>query len=62
MAKYFGTNGARGKLDLLTPEFVSRMCAAFGIWSGGKNSSILLARDTRTSGEMLEGAALAGLL
>ncbi|MDO8339035.1 MAG: phosphoglucosamine mutase [Candidatus Burarchaeum sp.] len=62
MAKYFGTNGARGKLDLLTPEFVSRMCTAFGIWSGGKGNNILLARDTRTSGEMLEGAALAGLL
>jgi len=76
MAKYFGTNGARGKLDLLTPEFVSRMCTAFGIWvrqEDGKGArsgmarspaapTILLARDTRTSGEMLEGAALAGLL
>jgi phosphomannomutase/phosphoglucomutase len=60
MAKYFGTNGVRGKLDMLTPDFVSRMCVAFGSWIG--RGKILLARDTRTSGEMLESAAAAGLL
>ncbi|VVC02444.1 Phosphoglucomutase/phosphomannomutase [Candidatus Burarchaeum australiense] len=60
MAKYFGTNGVRGLLDLITPDFVSRMCAAFGHWS--KCGKIVVARDTRTSGEMLEYAAIAGLL
>jgi len=60
MAKYFGTNGIRGKLDLITPEFASRMAAAFGSWIGG--GKILVARDTRTSGEMLESAVVAGLI
>jgi phosphomannomutase/phosphoglucomutase len=60
MAKYFGTNGIRGLLDFLTPEFASRMGAAFGTWT--KGGKILLARDTRLSGEMLESAVLAGLL
>ncbi len=60
MAKYFGTNGIRAKLDLMTPEFVSRMAFAFGRWTKGKN--ILLARDTRLSGPMLRHAAISGLM
>ncbi len=60
MAKYFGTYGIRGKLDLLTPEFVLRMCAAFGRHvQGGK---VILGRDVRTSGKMLRAAAIAGLI
>jgi phosphomannomutase/phosphoglucomutase len=71
----FGTNGIRGLLDRLTPEFASRMAASFGTWIKNNNASgnparsgteagcnILLARDTRTSGKMLEGAVMAGLL
>jgi phosphomannomutase/phosphoglucomutase len=60
MAKYFGTYGIRGKLDTLTPEFVLRMCSAFGTYiNGGK---VLVGRDARLSGEMLEHAVIAGLL
>ncbi len=59
MAKYFGTNGIRAKLDVMTPEFVSRMAFAFGIWCN--RGKILLARDTRVSGPMLHHAATAGL-
>ena len=58
MAKYFGTNGVRGKLDLITPEFCSRMAAAFGKWI--KGGRVLVARDTRTSGEILEAAVASG--
>jgi len=62
----FGTNGIRGTLDQITPEFASRMAAAFGTWiknnTTGTDCNILLARDTRTSGKMLEGAVMAGLL
>lgn len=60
MAKYFGTNGARGKMDLFTPEFTSGLAAAFGTWTG--KGKILVGRDTRTTGEMIENAVVAGLL
>lgn len=60
MAKYFGTNGIRAKLDVMTPEFVSRMSFAFGVWC--KRGKVLLARDTRVSGPMLWHAAIAGLI
>ncbi|NYZ79244.1 phosphoglucosamine mutase [Candidatus Micrarchaeota archaeon] len=60
MAKYFGTYGIRGKLDMLTPEFALRMSSAFGEHiNGGK---VLVGRDARLSGEMLEHAVIAGLL
>ncbi len=60
MARYFGTNGIRGRLDFLTPEFVSGICAAFGSYAGG--GRVLIGRDTRTSGEMVASAAVSGLL
>ncbi len=60
MAKYFGTNGIRAKLDVITPEFVSRMSFAFGVWC--KRGKVILARDTRVSGPMLHHSALAGLI
>lgn len=60
MAKYFGTYGIRGKSDLLTPEFAVRMSAAFGTFiKGGK---VLVGRDARFSGAMLEHAVVSGLL
>jgi phosphomannomutase len=47
----------------LTPELVARHAAALGAWAGAAgNSSVVLARDTRTSGEMFAHAATAGLL
>jgi len=60
MAKYFGTYGVRRKLSEIQPEFVSGLCAAFGTYS--KSGKIIVGRDTRTSGEMLQKAAVAGLL
>lgn len=60
MAKYFGTNGARGKIDLFTPEFSSSLAAAFATWAG--KGKILVGRDTRTTGEMMESAIVSGLL
>jgi phosphomannomutase / phosphoglucomutase len=60
MAKYFGTNGIRAKLDVMTPEFVSRMSFAFGVWC--KRGKVILARDTRLSGPMLWHAAASGLI
>ncbi|MDD5317364.1 MAG: phosphoglucosamine mutase [Candidatus ainarchaeum sp.] len=60
MAKYFGTYGVRGKLGLLTPEFVSGMCAAFAAYIGG--GKVVVGTDTRTSREMVKHAAIAGLI
>lgn len=60
MAKYFGTYGIRGKLDTLTPEFALRMCSAFGTYI--KGGRVLVGRDARLSGEMLQHAVIAGLL
>jgi phosphomannomutase/phosphoglucomutase len=60
MTKYFGTYGIRGKPDTLTPEFALRMSSAFGSYiNGGK---VLVGRDARLTGEMLEHAVIAGLL
>ncbi|MEM3690361.1 MAG: phosphoglucosamine mutase [Candidatus Micrarchaeia archaeon] len=60
MAKYFGTYGIRGKSDLLTPEFAAKMSAAFGTFING--GSVLVGRDARFSGAMLEHAVISGLL
>ncbi len=55
-----GVRGVVGK-DL-TPELVSRYCAALGhLASEAGKPRVVLARDTRTSGRMLESAARAGL-
>ncbi|MGC9057679.1 MAG: phosphoglucosamine mutase [Candidatus Micrarchaeia archaeon] len=56
----FGTNGVRGTLEDITPDFVARLCASFGTWTG--SNKVLVARDTRTTGELVECAAVSGLL
>lgn len=62
MKQYFGTDGIRGKANqLLTPELVlalSRSIAATLVPGGGR---VIIGRDTRTSGPMLEGVLSAGL-
>jgi len=62
MANLFGTDGIRGKAnEILTPELVlslSRAIAATLVPHGGR---VIIGRDTRTSGPMLESALSAGL-
>jgi phosphoglucosamine mutase len=62
MTQYFGTDGVRGKANqLLTPEFVltlSRAIASILVPNGGR---VIIGRDTRTSGPMLEAALSSGL-
>ena len=61
--KLFGTTGIRGLVnDLLTPEFASKISAAFGTYIGGKGKRVLIAMDTRTSSEMLKSSAISGLI
>jgi phosphoglucosamine mutase len=63
--KYFGTDGIRGRVgeEKITPEFVLKLGWAVGRVMGRKpGSKILLGKDTRISGYMLESALEAGLV
>ena len=66
MGKYFGTDGVRGVANSeLTPELAFKLGRAGGyvLTKGAKDKpKVLIGRDTRISGEMLEGALAAGLL
>ncbi|TCP28813.1 phosphoglucosamine mutase [Scopulibacillus darangshiensis] len=65
MGKYFGTDGVRGIANTeLTPELAFKL-GRFGGYILTKETErpkVLVGRDTRISGFMLEGALVAGLL
>jgi len=68
MAKYFGTDGVRGKAnDILTVELAFALGRAVAtVWvkennQTGKRQQMIIGRDTRISGTMLESALAAGL-
>lgn len=66
MGKYFGTDGVRGIANSeLTPELAFKI-GRFGGYVLTKDKKerpkVLIGRDTRISGHMLEGALVAGLL
>ncbi len=65
MGRLFGTDGVRGIAnDQLTPELamnIGRAAAMVLINDEVKNPTILIGKDTRLSGDMLEGALIAGL-
>ena len=71
--KYFGTDGVRGRVgeSLITPEFVMRLGYAAGTTlvareqlrgelNAGERPAVLIGKDTRISGYMLEAALEAG--
>jgi len=67
--KYFGTDGVRGKVGEapITPDFVMRLGFAAGKvlvarehLPGGERPAVLIGKDTRISGYMLEAALEAG--
>src|SRR5687767_15642069 len=62
--RYFGTDGVRGTVGQspMTPDFVLRLGYAAGkVLSGqGKNPAVLIGKDTRISGYMIESALEAG--
>ncbi|WP_214700454.1 MULTISPECIES: phosphoglucosamine mutase [unclassified Exiguobacterium] len=68
MGKYFGTDGVRGVANSeLTAELAYRLGRAGGYVLSkhlpeGEQPKVLIGRDTRISGHMLEGALIAGLL
>ncbi|MDD5330841.1 MAG: phosphoglucosamine mutase [Sulfuricella sp.] len=68
--KYFGTDGVRGKVGdaPITPEFVMRLGYAAGRVLAaqeklpqGEHPAVVIGKDTRISGYMLESALQAGL-
>ena len=66
--KYFGTDGVRGKVGQtpITPELVMKLGYAAGKVLAGHHKSaehptVLIGKDTRVSGYMLESALQAGL-
>ena len=68
--QYFGTDGIRGLVGVspITPDFVMRLgyaagkvLAGKGTGTGSKRPTVLIGKDTRISGYMLEAALEAGL-
>ena len=64
--KYFGTDGVRGRANAgsMTPDVVMRIGMAAGQLHrrGGHRHRVVIGKDTRLSGYMLEQALTAGLL
>ena len=71
MGKYFGTDGVRGCANtVLTPELAFNLGRAAAIvmtkqkntiGTVGKKTQIVIGKDTRVSGDMLEAALVAGI-
>lgn len=62
--QYFGTDGIRGRVGTnpITPDFMLKLGWAAGrVLGSGKGSKILIGKDTRISGYMIESALEAGL-
>ena len=62
--KYFGTDGIRGKVctESINPEFVLKLGWAVGrVLTNGHRNKVVIGKDTRISGYMLESALEAGL-
>jgi len=65
MGKYFGTDGIRGVANMeLTVELTMKLGRVLGarLVKDGVQPKVLIGRDTRISGEMLESALIAGLV
>ncbi|MGQ5709251.1 phosphoglucosamine mutase [Lactobacillus sp. PSON] len=68
MLKYFGTDGVRGEANkVLTPEMAFKLGRDGGYIltkekNNGQQAKVLVSRDTRISGQMLEYALISGLL
>ncbi|MEW6222079.1 MAG: phosphoglucosamine mutase [Candidatus Hadarchaeota archaeon] len=62
MEKLFGTSGVRGLVGKeITPEFTMRLGLALASQIGN-SGRVVVGRDPRTSGEMLESSVISGLL
>jgi phosphoglucosamine mutase len=62
--KYFGTDGIRGQVGTpsIHPEFILKLGWAVGkVLANGQRKKVIIGKDTRVSGYMLESALEAGL-
>jgi len=60
--KLFGTDGVRGKAgEVITPFLAMNLAMAFGETIPKKTGKILVGKDTRRSGYMIENAIVSGL-
>jgi phosphoglucosamine mutase len=60
--RYFGTDGVRGPVgELLTPDLAVRLGRAAALQADAERPQVLIVRDTRESGPMLEEALAAGI-
>jgi phosphoglucosamine mutase len=62
--EYFGTDGIRGRFgdDVINPQFLLKLGWAAGkVLGGNTNSKILIGKDTRVSGYIIESVLEAGL-
>ncbi len=58
----FTLSGIRGIANKdLTFDVVKRIAIAFGLWYEGKDRKIIIGRDTRPSGKIIEKAVIEGL-
>lgn len=65
MGKYFGTDGVRGVANKeLTPELAFKLgrAGAYVLTKDKERAKVVIGRDTRLSGELLEAALIAGIL
>jgi phosphoglucosamine mutase len=64
LARLFGTDGVRGEANkVLTPELAFRLgkAGAYILGKGQEKTKIIIGKDTRISGDMLEAALAAGI-
>ena len=63
--RYFGTDGIRGvaNRDPITPEFALKLGKAIGTWVGHSkpHPRVVIGKDTRLSGYMIESALMSGI-
>ena len=66
LKKYFGTDGIRGRSNtgVITPEIMIKLARATSIACDflGKKATIVIGKDTRLSGYMLESALTSGFI
>ncbi len=59
----FTLSGIRGRVEKdLKFDTVKKIAIAFGLWSDGKDKKVLIGRDTRPSGALIEQAIIEGLI
>src|SRR2546430_10751047 len=60
--KLFGTDGVRGRAgELVTAELALDLGRAATLHTGAERPQVVIVRDTRESGEMLQAALAAGI-